>query len=75
MECKLCGSTKFRLSRLRFPDLSQLIYFVYPIRCRVCYKRRFVSFLTALRIRMANHVRHEEERRRRNQEASSAGGA
>ena len=71
MECKLCGSTKFRGSRLRVPDLTQLIFFRCPIRCRTCYKREFVNFFTALRIRRENKLRHQEERRRRVQEASS----
>jgi hypothetical protein len=72
MECKLCGSTKFRVSRLRLPDLSHLIVLHYPIRCRVCYKREFVSLLKALKIRRANKARHEEERRRKVRQASEA---
>jgi hypothetical protein len=65
MECKLCGSTKFRVSRLRVPDLSELIFLHYPVRCRVCYKREYVNFLTAFRIRRTNKRRQEEERRRK----------
>ncbi len=72
MECKLCGSTKFRVSRLRVPDLSQLIFFQYPVRCRICYKREFVSIFTAMKVRHANKVRHEEKRRRRVRKASTA---
>ncbi len=72
MECKLCGSTSFRVSRLRVPDISQLIFFRYPIRCRTCYKRGFVNFFTALKVRRKNRLRHEEERRRRMQDASAA---
>lgn len=72
MECKLCGSTKFRVSRLRLPDVSQLIFLQYPIRCRVCYKREFVSFLKAINIRRANKARHAEERRRKVRQASEA---
>lgn len=72
MECKLCGSTKFRVSRLRVPDISQLIFFRYPIRCRTCYKREFVSYFTALRVRRESKLRHEEERRRRMQDAAAA---
>jgi hypothetical protein len=74
MECKLCGSTKFRVSRLRVPDLSQLIFLRYPIRCRTCYKREFINFFAALRVRRENKLRHREERRRRVQEASTAKG-
>ena len=65
MECRLCGSNRFRLSRLRVPDLSALIFLKYPVRCRVCFKREHVSFLTALRIRRANQRRRAEERRRK----------
>lgn len=72
MECKLCGSTKFRVSRLRVPDISQIVVFRYPVRCRTCYKREFVNFFSALKIRRENRLRHEEERRRRMQEASTA---
>jgi hypothetical protein len=72
MECKLCGSTKFRISRLHVPDLSQLIFFRYPIRCRTCYKREFINFFSALRVRRENKLRHREERRRRVQEAAAA---
>lgn len=72
MECKLCGSTKFRLSRLRVPDLSELIFLHYPVRCRVCYKREFVNIFTAYGIRRANRQRREEERRRKIERASTA---
>jgi len=72
MECKLCGSTKFRVSRLRVPDLSQVIFFRYPLRCRTCYKRVFVSFFAALKIRREDRLRHRQERKRRVEEASTA---
>lgn len=72
MECKLCGSTRFRVSRLRVPDLSQLIFFRYPLRCRSCYKREFVNFFTALKIRREDRLRRREERRRRVEQAPTA---
>jgi hypothetical protein len=72
MECKLCGSTKFRVSRLRIPDLSELIFLQYPVRCRICYKREFVSLVTALRIRRANKQRHELERRHKLEKPAAA---
>jgi hypothetical protein len=65
MECRLCGSTRFRLSRLRVPDLFELIFLRHPVRCRICYKREYVSLFTAFGIRRANKRRHEEERRRK----------
>jgi hypothetical protein len=67
MECRVCGSKTFRVSRLRIPDISQLIVFRYPIRCRSCYKRVFVNFIAALKVRRESRLRHEEERRRRMQ--------
>jgi hypothetical protein len=72
MECKLCGSTKFRVSRIRVPDFSELVFLQYPVRCRVCYKREFVSLLTAFLIRRASRQRREQERRRKLEEASAA---
>jgi hypothetical protein len=72
MECKLCGSTKFRISRLRVADLSGLAFLQYPVRCRVCHKRELVNFFTAYRIRRADKRRHAEERRRKYRQANSA---
>ncbi len=72
MECKLCGSTKFRISRLRVGDLSALLFLEYPVRCRVCHKRELVNFFSAFRIRRADKRRHAEERRRKYREANPA---
>lgn len=72
MECKLCGSTKMRGSRLHLPDLSHLIFFHYPVRCRVCYKREFVNIFIAFKVRRAHKARHKEERRRKARQGSTA---
>lgn len=72
MECRLCGSTRFRLSRLRFPDLSELIFLRYPVRCRVCYKREFVNLFTALKIQRAHKLRREETHRHGPQRTSTS---
>jgi hypothetical protein len=72
MECKLCGSTKFRVSRIRVPDLSELVFLQYPVRCRICYKREFVNLFTAFRIRRASRKRREQERRRKLEKPSAA---
>ena len=72
MECKLCGSSRFRVSRLRVADLSELVFLEYPVRCRVCYKREYVNFFTAFRIRRADKRRHAEERRRKVHQPRSA---
>lgn len=72
MECKLCESAEFRLSRFRVADISELIFFRYPVRCRICYKRGFVNFFTALWIRRQSRLRHENEKRQRVQRAAIA---
>jgi hypothetical protein len=72
MKCRLCGSNRFHISRLRAPDLSQLIFLHYPVRCLNCYKRVFVNFFTALLIRYASKRRQAEVRRRKMQERIAA---
>jgi hypothetical protein len=72
MECKLCGSTKFRVSRLRVPDLSELFFLHYPVRCRICYKRIFVNFFTAYRIHQANKQHRQVKRRHKLDKPSTA---
>ena len=63
MHCPKCGSNQFRVSRLRPSDFLQLLMFRYPIRCRVCNKRRFAGLSTALKVQQADTARHEEQRR------------
>jgi hypothetical protein len=71
MKCNHCGSTEFRTSKLRKPDLSHLLLLRYPVRCRVCFDRAFVSIFLALKLRQAEKIRHREERRnKKNQESS-----
>jgi hypothetical protein len=72
MECRLCGSTNFHVSRLRAPDLSELIFLHYPVRCLACYKRESVNFFTALRVRHAQRRWCAEEPRRKAQQPGSA---
>jgi hypothetical protein len=68
MKCYHCGSTSFRTSKFRAWDLSRLFQFQYPVRCRTCHERDYVSLLLALNIRMAERERHRESRRRRQSE-------
>ncbi len=71
MICPHCGSAKFRASKLRVLDLPRLLILRYPVRCRICYKRKFVGILLAMKVRRADKIRHEEVHRRRKIEASS----
>ncbi len=60
MRCNLCGSTTFRLSRLRVSDLPRMVFLQYPVRCRICYKRGFTSLLLAWRMRREDKLRHQK---------------
>jgi hypothetical protein len=60
MRCTLCGSTSFRLSRLRVADLLRMAIFQYPVRCRLCSKRAFMSFPLALKVGYQDKLRHRE---------------
>ena len=53
MICDRCGTTNFRTSRLRLEDIMRLLAFGYPVRCRTCYTRLYVSLMLALRMRRA----------------------
>jgi DNA-directed RNA polymerase subunit RPC12/RpoP len=43
MTCVECGSSKLRLSRYRWSDLARLAQLLYPVRCRDCRHRTFVT--------------------------------
>lgn len=51
-QCRLCGSSQFRLSRLRLTDISNLISLHYPVRCLQCNQRGTASLFWVL-----GHVR------------------
>lgn len=61
MRCPSCGSSHFRLSRLRFSDLLQLFILRYPVRCRLCRERTHVSFSKAMHTRKSAHRAHLKE--------------
>lgn len=42
--CSHCGSKDFQASSLRLSDVSRLLRFQLPVRCRSCMKRRYVPF-------------------------------
>ncbi len=58
MRCPSCGSSHFRLSRLRFSDLFHLFLLRYPVRCRLCRERSHVSLSNAMRARKSVHRGH-----------------
>jgi len=60
MQCGLCGSAKFRLSGFKRADLSRLLRFKYPVRCRKCGERRFAFFWRAFKIGHADRVRRQK---------------
>lgn len=61
MRCPSCGSTHFRLSRLRFSDLLQLFILRYPVRCRLCRERSHVSFAKAMHKHKSRHRAHPKD--------------
>jgi len=67
-KCGLCGSAKFRLSGFRRSDLSRLLRFKYPVRCRNCGERNFTSIWSAFWIGHADRAR----RRKRHETSSKA---
>lgn len=60
MQCPLCSSTRFRVSKFRSMDIPLLFQFRYPIRCRNCYERTTTSLFRA-------YLLHRADKRRRRQ--------
>ena len=56
MKCPYCGSSRFRLSHLRFSDLVHLLVVRYPVRCRLCRERMYAFLPDALRLRGSLHA-------------------
>lgn len=50
IQCRKCGRSNFRLSKLHRFDLRRLLLFHVPVRCRVCHHRGYTSILHALEI-------------------------
>lgn len=61
MRCILCGSTNFRLSRLRVSDLPRMVVLRYPVRCRDCHKRAFMGLPFALKVGYEDRLRHQQK--------------
>jgi len=64
MNCSSCGSNRVRTSRLRLPDLLQLLLFKYPVRCHNCFERCYVSLLVARKLYKAQRTRRGESQRK-----------
>lgn len=46
-----CGAESLRPSRLRLADAGHLPLLRYPVRCRACHQRGYVSFLKIFAVR------------------------
>jgi len=56
-KCRSCGSQEFRISHLRSTDLHWLLLMQWPVRCRVCGARIFVTWFSAWQIRRTQRHR------------------
>ena len=46
--CPHCGNPRFRRSRLRFTDFTELLMLRYPVRCTRCGQRQYTDFNVAM---------------------------
>lgn len=53
MQCRGCGSTSLRVSRVGLADVGRLLLLQYPIRCRECGARDFATLPAAVAIHRA----------------------
>jgi len=67
--CATCGSTRFRVSRLRLSDVPGLFALRYPIRCMLCMERSYASFPWVLK-----HKRKRAKRGRGTADGINPGG-
>jgi hypothetical protein len=44
--CYQCGSSRLRPSHFRSDDLTELLMMRWPVRCRACSERQFVSLFS-----------------------------
>jgi hypothetical protein len=54
MQCSDCYSTDFRRSRIRPSDLLRLVLMKYPVRCKGCFQRCYVSIPVAFQYKPAD---------------------
>jgi hypothetical protein len=46
--CYQCGSSRLRASHFRSDDLTELLLMRWPVRCRSCSERQFVSIFSLI---------------------------
>jgi hypothetical protein len=63
MKCSNCDSSIFRTSKLRLLDFARLLFLQYPVRCRYCHERSFVTIFLAYKIHRARKLRRQQEHR------------
>lgn len=63
INCGVCGSTRFRISRFRVSDVPRLLALRYPVRCVSCHQRTYASVSSVLELK--------RKRARRKQSAAS----
>lgn len=51
LTCRFCGLSNLRTSRLRLGDLPRLVLLHYPVRCRECKMRSYVTVFSVLGLR------------------------
>ncbi len=57
LRCGMCGLSNFRVSRLRKRDLLHLFLLKFPVRCRECSRRDYVSISELMKIRQEARLR------------------
>jgi hypothetical protein len=63
IQCQFCPGQRFRRSKVRMADLTQILLMRYPVRCLRCSQRQWVSF-TVAGISVPSHVRQRHARNR-----------
>jgi len=64
MNCLWCESSSVRNSRLRLADIPRLLLLRWPVRCRACDERYYVTVFSAWSLHQATKARRIERRRR-----------
>jgi hypothetical protein len=49
--CCQCSSNHLRRSKFRPADANELFRLHFPVRCRSCHERQFISIFSILRLR------------------------
>jgi hypothetical protein len=55
--CHFCGQSKFRISRFRTSDLSQMLLLRFPVRCLTCGQRAHTFVYQFQKLRSARKAR------------------